>query len=341
MLQEQGEARRWDRAPARLGEDVDPLVLWQPDPIGEKDWQQLMLWVGKGHRLVLAGNNGHLPSRAKVMALSAPANKAVPAAPDPLTAGVAQVSVGVNAFSGGAGALPLLQVPGQNSPVLLTWSSGKGRIYWSADTSWLTNGTIAEDDNLTVALRLLHPAPGKQAAFDEYHHGLGAPERWLQVLRGPLRWFVVQLALALALLTWAYGVRFGAPVPEPAGPPRASVEYVYSMSQLYRRAGARREVLSALYRQLRRTLGRGAGGATGRSDAELARIAARPGGATETEIAALLARTAPERNPLPSDAELLALAQAGEALQRSVRNAGQSRPTDRPASGSDPAAGSR
>lgn len=100
--------------------------------------------------------------------------------------------------------------PADGSPVLVSWREGEGRVFWSADVLWLSNGRILEADNLDRALKLLTPRPGGQVAFNEYHHGFRQAERWWQILRGNLQMVALQLALALLLFYWAVGARFGA-----------------------------------------------------------------------------------------------------------------------------------
>jgi hypothetical protein len=192
------------------------------------------------------------------------------------------------------------------TPVLASWPEGQGRIFWSANTEWLTNQRIGSGENFNLAMSLLIPSRGNDVAFDEYHHGFQAAERWWQLQRGPLQIFVIQMTVALALLFWAYGTRFGAPRPLPAGPPRAAVEYVHSMGQLYHRAKARSVVLAQLHRSLRQEQSRTFGQTALPAD----------------QIQEMLNRTAPDVKPEPTETELIALVRAVEDLQRRMRNAG-------------------
>jgi hypothetical protein len=217
-------------------------------------------------------------------------------------------------------ALPLLTKE-DGSPVLVTYEQGQGHIYWSADDEWLTNARIAADSNLDLALHLLAPGDGKETAFSEFHHGYEAADAWWQMLRGSLQWFGIVLALATAVLFWTYGARFGAPVPLPEQPSRSAVEYVYSMSQLYRQAGARPVVLKALYRTLTRDLGRLLGGLHGLSHAEIAARTAERTGIPAGRVQGALDRTGPDAGPI-TEKELILLTQEVDAIQRSVHNAG-------------------
>lgn len=320
-------ARRWEREIRRLPPDVSHLIIWNTDDLDDVEWGHLENWVRAGNTAII-GSDRSTPQGGSVKHAAPGAGSS--AAAHPVTSGVAAVSLGSGAFSQPRGGALTHVTAADGTPVLISWSVGRGRIYWSADESWLTNKLIGKQDNLSLALGLLTPAPGKQVAFDEYHHGFQAADRWWQLLRGNLQWFAVLLGLAVLVLFWAYGARFGAPVPTPAGPSRASVEYVFSMSQLYRRARARSVVQENLRRTLTRELSRLIGGAQGLSDQELARRAAERTGLPAERILEALQRTEPSRKL--SDKDLISLAQEVEAIQRSVHNAGY-RDQQRPGTG--------
>lgn len=318
VLSAQKAASRWELGFDRLPENVDRLVVWQPSAIEDDAWKKLQAWVSQGHTLVIAAEDDRLPG----FVTTEQPTTAKPVALAPATVGVGEVSVGPDGFAGLNGGQLTHLARSDGSPMLVSWSQGAGRIYWSADPEWLTNKRIGQADNLALALRLLTPEPGRQVAFDEYDHGFAAAERWWQLLRGPLQLFLLQLVVVLAVFYWAYGARFGAPRPLPAGPPRAAVEYVYSMSHLYRRARARAVVLQALHKHLTRELGRLLGGTGGMNHAGVARAVSAQTGVPAAELAALLDRTDPQRKDTPSEAELIALAREVEAMQRRVCNAG-------------------
>lgn len=312
------DVMRWERPPYRLSDDIDKLVVWDTAPEKPEVWQDLEDWVARGHTLIIATQNPRLKGSVKAGTDAT----ALSAAAHPATVGVEQVSVGGWVFAGAPGdALVMLATP-EGEPVLISWAHGKGRIIRSADSDWLANARIDQANNLELAMQLLQPAPGKETAFDEFHHGFQAPDRWWQILRGPLQAFVLQLAVALALVYWAYGARFGSPSPVPAGVSRAAVEYVYSVSQLYRRARAHPVVLRALHRNLLRELGRFLGGISGLSHAEVARRTADRTGLPADRVEDVLTRTDPAAPGKPTEQELIALAREAEAIQRRVQNAG-------------------
>lgn len=330
VLDDQGAARRWTLPLDRLNDQFDRIVIWDIREIDGEQWEALLGWVEQGNAAVIGGRNENLEFS---VTSAGQVETARSAAAHPITLGIDEVSVGSGRFARPEGRLVHL-TDEHGQPVLISWRVGAGRIYWSADAEWLTNGRIARAQNLDLALQLLLPAVGKSVAFDEYHHGFQSATRWWQILRGPLQGFVLLLALTIALLFWAHGARFGSPRPTPPGPPRAAVEYVYSMSQIYRRAQARRVVLQALYRSLTRELGRLLGGIRGLSHVQIAERTAHRAMAKPEEIVRLLNRLDPNQSAMPSEAELIKLARETEALQRRMHHAGY-RDQHNPGPGSD------
>lgn len=317
MLEGYGRAQHWERLADRLPAEVGTLVIWDANVPDEDAWEEAIQWVSRGHRLIVAGRHVTDPGAIDTGS-SGPVH---PAAAHPLTAGLGQLSLGPGAFTDvNRPAMVHLARP-DGAPVLVSWQHGEGRIYWSAGTQWLTNARIGEGDNLVLALRLLGPE-GEMVAFDEYSHGFRAMDRWYQILRGSLQAFFLQLTAALALFFWAAGARFGSPRPAPAAPPRAAVEYVYSISQLYRQARARTVVVRGLYRNLTRALGKLLGGARGLTHQEMALRAAARTGLEAEQIAAVLNRLDPDRRPEPGEKDLIVTAREVEEIQRRVRNAG-------------------
>nr|WP_273380643.1 DUF4350 domain-containing protein [Symbiobacterium thermophilum] len=316
VLADQGAARRWTLPLDRLDGSVDRLVVWNVDGLDPDEVDALEAWVFAGGTALvggpLSGFRGTFQPAAE--------GTARPAAPHPATLGIRAVSVGSGRFGGAPGERLIHLKDEEGRPVLVSWRVGEGRIFWSADTAWLSNARIGEAQNLDLALQILLPPDGGQVAFDEYHHGFVAPTHWWQVLRGSLQAFGLMLAAAVALLFWSYGARFGSPLPAPERPPRAAVEYVHSMSRLYRRVGARAVVLRALHRSLRTELSRLTGGAEGLSHGEIAGRAAARCGVPAGEIERLLERTA-DLNHIPADAELIDLARQAEKLRRRIEHA--------------------
>lgn len=318
MLEKQGVAERWTRPLERLDDRVDRIIIWDTWEMEESQWSTLLQWVEAGGVAVIGG---YLPYLDGVVTEGEP-EPGRSAAAHPVNLNITDLDLGPGRFVTDQGHLVHVTDP-MGTPVLISWPQGSGRIFRSADTEWLSNQRIAEAQNLDLALHLLlPPRGGGMVAFDEYHHGFRSADRWWQILRGPLQAFLLMLMLALALLYWSYGARFGSPRPTPPGPPRAAVEYVHSMSQLYRRAQARRIVLQTLYRSLTLELGKLLGGIRGLTHAQIAERTAHRAKVAPAVIESLLDRLNPDRGQTPSEAELIALARETEDLQRRMQHGG-------------------
>lgn len=318
VLDDQKVARRWTLPLDKLDDRIDRIVIWDAGEISANHMSALQLWVKEGHVALFGGSVSEFEHRIN----PGDGEAARSAAAHPANVGVTEVNVGDGRFATETTGRLVHLKDEQGLPILISWPVGKGRVYWSADTEWLTNKRIANGQNLDLALQILLPAEGKKVAFDEYHHGFQAASRWWQILRGPLQAFLVLLALTVALLFWAHGARFGSPRPTPPGPPRAAVEYVYSMSQLYRRAQARQVVLQALYRSLTTELGKLLGGTRGLTHRQIAERTAHRAQVKPGAMERLLDRIAPDQKTVPGEAELIRLARESEELQRRMQNAG-------------------
>lgn len=154
----------------------------------------------------------------------------------------------------------LLTVDG--APAAVTWRMGAGRVIALADARPLRNGQLRTGGAaLLFARAAAEVARGDTVWFDEYHHGFGGGAGAMTgILRHGGRvlptglW--VQLLLAGALLLWAAGRRFGAPLPPPPLRRRSPLEHVEALAGAYRQAGARRTARRLLLAGLARRLGR-------------------------------------------------------------------------------------
>jgi hypothetical protein len=161
----------------------------------------------------------------------------------------------------GAGVETLLSVEGEAAAV--TWRVGRGRVVALADARPLTNGALRESGAALLFARVAADvARGDTLWFDEYHHGYTNQSGGM--VSGMLRYagrvlprgLWMQLLLAAALLLWAAGRRFGAPLPPPAARRRSPLEHVEALAGAYRQAGARRTARRLLLAGLARRLGR-------------------------------------------------------------------------------------
>jgi hypothetical protein len=161
----------------------------------------------------------------------------------------------------GPGVDTLLVVDGR--PAGATWTLGRGRVIALADARPLRNDRLKESGAATVFARMAADvARGDTLWFDEYHQGFDGGgdgmvtgmvrHAWRTLPRGLL----IQLGIAVLLLLWAAGRRFGAPLqPEPVRR-RSPLEHVEALAGAYRQAGAKRTARRLVMAGLARRLGR-------------------------------------------------------------------------------------
>ena len=205
------------------------------------------------------------------LALSQAVEKAAAEPPFNLPSIVRPDSGGFESFD--AGAVPLYA---DEMGITLSYCHlGKGAIILCASPWSVSNEGLGRSQAIQLVLNVLRVfAPDKQRAilFDEYHHGYGETKPLLSLLPPLAKGALIQIAVALALLLFSLGKRFGAPVPV-AEQKRARGEYLAAMSLLLRRAGATDLVAQRLREKFRRDLARARGLSTAAREDEVARAA--------------------------------------------------------------------
>lgn len=197
-------------------------------------------WVRNGGRLVLAVDKAY-GSIAIQESGGAPPRKVFPLWP-----GVARLEPpagrvfrdppaggGVSVFAAG------------DRPVIVRDRRGRGEIILCSTPELFQNGHLGGADHLALLDRLAEP--GRPVFFDEHVHGIQGEAGMLEILRqwgfGP---FLVTVVLAALASFWRRRVRIG-PEEDDARETRVeAVDFVDSLSQLYRRMLPRRQSL-ALY----------------------------------------------------------------------------------------------
>lgn len=174
-------------------------------------------------------------------------------------------------------------------PAVVVSEIGEGQAIWWASASPLTNKGLTEKQNLQLFLNAVSNPDGspKTVYWDEYFHGQQGG-LWSYIAKTPLPWGLWQIAFVtvVALFTWS---RRSGPVVSPRIVPRLSpLEFVDTMGELYRRAGATQVAIDVPYRRLRLQLARRLGEPIAISDAALAQAAARRLGFPENDLRATL-----------------------------------------------------
>lgn len=172
---------------------------------------------------------------------------------------------------------PVAHLSQPKGAVLVDFPHGAGRIILLSDPYIVSNGGIALEDNLQLALNTLAAGNGL-IAFDEYHQGHAATHNALAAYFAGTPIFAIcgQLILIVLVILWTRGRRFGRPLPLPQVDRRSSLEFVASMAELQQRARAFDLAIENIYARTRRVLTRYAGVDYHSSRAEIAdRVALR------------------------------------------------------------------
>lgn len=294
------------------------LLVAPPAPLGEAAAAELAGHAERGGRVVWA--MGAIPQPALEARVgvtrgappaSGPAHASSPLAPHPLFDGLRLLTRG-GALRQAAPERPR-GLPVAGDAVRTTAMSvpvGAGEVIVLGGPDVLENAGLDAGDHLALLSRLSTLGP---LAFDERFLAAEPAPR-----SGPRRALAAALGqalLATAVLLLALGRRLGG-VRAAAEPPesRTRLDYLASLADLYRRAGAERELAEEAWRHLRRTLDLRAGIPARLPDGEaLARL-----GGTRPATAAALARAAAGRDA----GSLLAVARASAEVERLLAREG-------------------
>jgi hypothetical protein len=149
----------------------------------------------------------------------------------------------------------------QESPVLVSFEQGDGRVILGTITDVFANAGLKEAGNPELVLNILALAKNKGTIwFDEWHHGVQSneqilgPAKFLQ--RTPVGRSLLFIAFAVLIILFMQGGSFGRPVPLPYEiKRRGAMEHVTGIANLSRRAAHRSVVMMNYHQQIKRKLG--------------------------------------------------------------------------------------
>jgi len=263
LLQDLGySVERWERPPTELPDppEGDVLVLADPFlPISDGERAAVRRFVQDGGRVLATGHQGADLVESwndKVHAAPGRPWKTFKAAiPSPMTMGVPEITMAPEALY----FTPLGPPPGQfgdgEETVVMTRRLGDGLLVWWAGATPLTNAGAPETSNLELALASLG-APGEgRVLWDEYYHGQRG-SLWTYLASTPVPWGFLQAAFIFVAAVATHGRRWG-PVRACFEEPRLSpLEFVETVSDLYRRARASSGAVEIVYAPFRAALAR-------------------------------------------------------------------------------------
>jgi hypothetical protein len=192
------------------------------------------------------------------------------------------------------------------SPVVVSWRIGVGRILWWASATPLTNSGISQEENLNLFLNAMNfPVRAKQFTvdiyWDEYFHG-ERTSLWSYMRKTPVTWGLLQISILGLIVLFTFSRRSGPTVLPPVVSRLAPLEFVDTLGGLYERAGAEPAVVGFVYQRFRATLSRqlrlsASMGDTELADAVQSRLGWKEAGLKTTLARALVASRARKVDP--------------------------------------------
>jgi hypothetical protein len=119
-------------------------------------------------------------------------------------------------------------------PALFSFPRSRGRVI-VVPADGLSNARLGNSGNADL-LESLRVALGEEIAFDEYHHGLVAPEVLADSGSAPnLDLLLAQLLVLYLVMTWALGRRFGPAWEEPPEIASSTEAFLLGLGALHRK----------------------------------------------------------------------------------------------------------
>jgi hypothetical protein len=291
---------RWERSPTELSINNGFAVLILADPLEMPTKQEvaaLRKFVEEGGQVVFTG------PRIKLFFPEARVDDDFPTdewktfsadVPSNYTANAQKIVLQTDATWQAPDAGQLALYGEAQSPVVVSWRIGDGRVLWWAAATPLTNSGISSEGNLNLFLNAMNfPVRAKQFTvhiyWDEYFHG-ERTSLWSYVRNTPVTWALVQISALAFIVFFTFGRRSGPTVLPPVISRLAPLEFVDTLGGLYERAGAEPAVVGFVYQRFRATLSRQLRISASTGDTELADAVQARLGWKETSLKQTLAR---------------------------------------------------
>ena len=291
---------RWERSPTELSINNGLAVLILADPLEiptSEEVAALRKFVEEGGQVVFTG------ARIKLFFPEARVDDDFPTdewktfsadVPSNYTADAQKIVMQTDATWQAPDAGQLALYGDTQSPVVVSWRIGEGRVLWWAAATPLTNSGIPSEGNLNLFLNAMNfPVRAKQFTvhiyWDEYFHG-ERTSLWSYVRKTPVTWGLLQISALAFIVFFTFGRRSGPTVLPPVVSRLAPLEFVDTLGGLYERARAEPAVVGFVYQRFRATLSRQLRISATAGDTELADAVQARLGWKETSLKQTLAR---------------------------------------------------
>jgi hypothetical protein len=264
LLKELGYSPRRLRMPNLTGMSGDGLtIILAPDhpPISEAAAERLLKWVQQGNTLLFA------PAKREdklAQSLGIKLHQGRPQKTSLAPLALTEITVGIQRLAVRSGnrihaeKMDAVRHFGDSSgEAVISFREGSGTVIALSDPYLVTNEGLPEGDNLNLLVNILFTfsKDAKTVYFDEYHHGYERRPTILHLLKGtPIGWALIQVLLAIIILLYSRGRRFGRPKSVFKETHRSSTEYITSLAGIYQNAQASFLALLNLYERLTRSV---------------------------------------------------------------------------------------
>lgn len=320
---------RWERSPTELPRDPQDAILilanpWEPPT--KEELRGLQRFVENGGQVVFTGGRVKTYFPEAKIVLGSPTSEWTTFSadvPSIYTAGAPKIALRTNTTwrKPGTDQLPLYGE--EQSPVVLSWRVGKGRILWWAAPTPLTNAGISREGNLNFFLNAMSTSSadekeGMRIYWDEYFHG-ERTSLWSYVEKTPVSWGLMQVLILGLLVIFTFSRRSGPTVLPPVVSRLAPLEFVDTLGGLYERAGAEPAVVGFVYQRFRANLSRQLRVSSSMGDTALAEAVQSRLGWKDTGLKTILARAlvASRAHKVPAE-EALGLVQELEKYEEQL-----------------------
>lgn len=254
--------RRWEQPPTALAANAAraALIVAEPSQMpSSAERASLLKFLNNGGRILFCGDALRMFFPGVNVSDSSPGQEwkqFSPTLPSFFTRGARTITMDPKSSWTKLNGRQLALYGNADAPVVVAWKVGSGELLWWAAPTPLSNAGIAQTDNLQLFLNAVSGPHGPlEIYWDEYFHGARG-SLWTYIEATPVKWALVQSALIMVMIVFAFSRRWG---PIAALPPisrLSPLEFVETLGGLYQRAGATSVATSVAYRHLRLNLTR-------------------------------------------------------------------------------------